>query len=357
MRVSFAVPGINGLSGGLRVVAQYAYHLQKNGHQVSLLIRRPGGLPGRYDWLNRLLRRKKRFPELPGGQGHFEGLSIPAIHLDENYPIDIDAVPDADMIISTWWTTAEWADRLPESKGKHVHFIQGYEIFHPQVRARVDAVYRQKNTKIVVAPWLREKLAETYGVDSKVAFNGVDTSAFQVAPRQRQSKPTLGFMYSTNPVKNVALAISALERFHASCADIKAISFGRDARPQALPDWIEYEQQPTQSRIRDIYASCDLWLFTSLTEGFGLPILEAMSCYTPVLATHAGAAPDLIDGANGRLTDASPEAFGDAIQKFFSDNPVAWVKASYSARNTALHHDLSNAAQRFEQHLLALKEN
>lgn len=46
MRITFALPQIAALAGGMRVVAQYIRHLQERGHEVSLVIRRPNHMPG-----------------------------------------------------------------------------------------------------------------------------------------------------------------------------------------------------------------------------------------------------------------------------------------------------------------------
>ena len=41
---------------------------------------------------------------------------------------DVD-VPDGDLIIATWWETAEWVNALSPNKGAKVYFIQHHEIF------------------------------------------------------------------------------------------------------------------------------------------------------------------------------------------------------------------------------------
>ncbi len=45
------------------------------------------------------------------------------------------------------------------------------------------------------------------------------------------------------------------------------------------------------------YSACDLFVFPSLYEGFGLPVLEAMRCAAPVLAGRAGAVPEVAGDA------------------------------------------------------------
>jgi glycosyltransferase involved in cell wall biosynthesis len=49
---------------------------------------------------------------------------------------------------------------------------------------------------------------------------------------------------------------------------------------------IEFEQSPAQDKIRDIYAQCDVWVTASRTESFNLPVMEAMVCRAPVVATR-----------------------------------------------------------------------
>lgn len=355
MKINLAVPGMGGLAGGQRVCAQYAGYLLDQGHEVTLVVRRPPRIPQRFDMLRRLLGRIPPYPPLPAEWGHYTGLDLRVAHLDENRPLVPDQVPDADIIISTWWTTSEWVHGLPASKGRHVHFVQDYEMFNPQLRHRVEAVYAQDNTKIVVAGWLQKQLLTEEGKPSRLALNGVDTDRFHPAPHpHRDAGFRVGFLYSNHPRKNCALAIEALALAKAARPSLKAIAFGTERRPQSLPDWIAYEQQPSQDRIVGIYQSCDLWLFTSKTEGFGLPLLEAMACGTPVLATPAGAAPDLVDGQNGWLTSDDPTEYADRMLAFLDQSGADLRRASDAARRTAEAHDLRQAAREFEKILLGL---
>ncbi|WP_265501130.1 glycosyltransferase family 4 protein [Paracoccus beibuensis] len=348
MRVTFALPEMTILSGGLRVVAQYARHLLDQGHDVSLVIRRPKHMPGPRRRLLGQLGLGRHAPPLSPDRGHFTGLDVPVHHLEETRPVRPRDVPDADVIVSTWWTTAEWAQRLPTSKGRHVHFIQDYEDFYPEHSQRVRAVYRQTNRKIVVAPWLREKLMAEFGRDSMVVMNGVDLDHFGAPARDCGTPPRIGFMHAHHPRKNGGMAIDVARRVHAVRPDIAFLVFGADPRPDDAPDFIRYERSPTQPRIAEIYRSCDLWLFVSLTEGFGLPLLEAMASRTPVLATPAGAAPDLIDGRNGRLSTFDPAEFARAAVDLLAMPAADWAQASQAAFATALGRRNDIAACEFE---------
>ena len=348
MRVTFALPEMTILSGGLRVVAQYARHLLDQGHDVSLVVRRPKHMPGPRRRLLGQLGLGRFAPPLSSDRGHFTGLYVPVHHLEETRPVRPGDVPDADVIVSTWWTTAEWAQRLPASKGRHVHFIQDYEDFYPEFSRRVRAVYRQDNRKIVVAPWLLDKLSREFGRDSVVVLNGVDLDHFGAPARDRNTPPRIGFMHAHHPRKNGGMAIEVARHIHAARPDIGFLAFGVDPRPADAPNFIAYERTPSQDRIAQIYRSCDLWLFVSRTEGFGLPLLEAMTSRTPVLATPAGAAPDLIDGRNGRLSSFDPAEFAKAAQEMLTMTPADWRLASDAAFATARGRSKDIAAREFE---------
>ena len=119
--------------------------------------------------------------------------------------------------------------------------------------------------------------------------------------------------------------------------DLQAEVFGARAPKdgQILPGWVKFLENPDQSEIPQIYARCDLWLFTSHHEGFGLPLLEAMACRTPVLATRAGAAEDLITGQNGRILDPTVADFVAQILQFADMDNTAWQAFSQAAHQTA----------------------
>ncbi len=354
MKITFALPEMHATSGGLRVVAQYTSHLLDQGHEVAFVVRRPWAMPGPARRLLGRLDLGRRAKPLSAEWGHFTGFDIPVHHLEETRPIRAADIPDADIIVSTWWTTAEWADQLPSSKGRHVHFIQDYEDFVPKFSRRVRAIYRQDNHKIVVAGWLKDKLRAEFGCDSILVANGVDLAQFGAPPRDRNAIARIGFLYSTHPRKNGGLFFDVIHRVRTLRPEVRVLAFGAEALPTGSSDDIDYERFPTQDRIAEIYRSCDLWLFVSRTEGFGLPLLEAMASRTPVVATPAGAAPDLIDGRNGQLTTLDPETFTQAVLAMLDQPAEEWRAVSQAAFDTARAHTIETAARQFEDALTAV---
>ena len=70
--------------------------------------------------------------------------------------------------------------------------------------------------------------------------------------------------------------------------DLQAILFGTPARPNNLPDWIQYVQNATQNQLRKIYNQSLIYLCPSIKEGFGLTGAEAMACGAAYVASDYG---------------------------------------------------------------------
>jgi glycosyltransferase involved in cell wall biosynthesis len=116
-----------------------------------------------------------------------------------------------------------------------------------------------------------------------------------------------------------------------------------------MPAGSEFRKQPPQDVLKEIYGKCDAWLFSSRSEGFGLPLLEAMACRTPVIATPAGAAPDLCAGGGGILVPRDdPAAMARAIERVAGMPESAWQELSEKAHQTASRYTWDDAVSKFE---------
>jgi glycosyltransferase involved in cell wall biosynthesis len=76
-----------------------------------------------------------------------------------------------------------------------------------------------------------------------------------------------------------------------------------------------------ESDLPFLYSGADVFVFPSAYEGFGIPVLEAMSCGCPVIISSAAALKEVVD-ASGVIVDPSDTAsFAKAIMKVVSDRP------------------------------------
>lgn len=354
MKITFVLP-YAGLDGGIRVVAIHAERLKQRGHAVTVVsVPEP---PLSFKQKLKALLTRGRWPSSRRGPSHFDGLAVEHKVLERHRPITNDDVPDADVVIATWWETAEWVNGFSPAKGRKFYFVQGHDVRREQPVERVKLTYRLPMRKITISHWLRQVMSQEYG-DHAVALvpNSVDTDFFNAPARGRQPVATVGFVYSTSPDKGCDIILAALAEVRRRMPGLRIKAFGACRPAPALPLVAdsEFHWQPSQELIRQIYRSCDFWLFGSRAEGFGLPLLEAMACRTPVIATKAGAAPELVTQGRGLLVDGySPEAMATALVQGLALPEREWQAMSAAARMAVMGHSWDDATDLFEQELLA----
>jgi glycosyltransferase involved in cell wall biosynthesis len=69
------------------------------------------------------------------------------------------------------------------------------------------------------------------------------------------------------------------------------------ARESGIADRIQFCGFVSDDDLLHLYNACDLFVFPSFYEGFGLPVLEAMACGRAVVSSNASALPEVVDGA------------------------------------------------------------
>lgn len=349
MRITFVSPPPN-LSGGCRVIALHARGLQALGHEVTIVAPRPRR-PGLLE--RAALLSRGRWPRSKAGRSHYDGLPVRVNLVDRRGPITAGDVPDADVVIATFWDTAFMVAALPPSKGRQFYFVQHHETHLPRTRHLTSGSYRLPLRKIVIAGWLAEVMRDSYG-DADVALvpNSVDTGLFHAPPRGRQTRPTVGLMYSARPFKGLATTLEAIRIARLRHPGLQVVAFGREAVTRALPlpEGTAFFASPPQAKLRDIYAMCDVFAAGSRSEGFGLPILEAMACRTPVVATRTGCAPDVIeDGVNGFVVDVGDAAaMGARLADVLDLDQARWQAMSEAALARAASYSWEDATRAFE---------
>lgn len=355
MNITFVLPEVDS-SGGIRVVATHASWLLGRGHRVALVSVAPPP-PTLRDRARALVREHRILPWRPKPVTHLQGLE--AVHrvIDGPGPVMDSDVPDADVVIATWWETAEWVAALSPAKGRKVYFVQGHELLDDLPHDRVRATYRMPLRKITVAQWLVDLMRETYGDPTTILVpNAVDHALFHSPERDKQAKPTVGVMYTPVRCKGCDIALRAVAIARQTLPDLRVRSFGRSLiRELPLPPDTLFVREPTAAQLRETYAGCDAWLLGAREEGFGLPILEAMACHTPVIGTPAGAAPELLaDGAGILVPPEDPEAMARALLDVCAmDNP-SWRRLSAAAFARAAQYSWEPMSARFEAALKAI---
>jgi glycosyltransferase involved in cell wall biosynthesis len=245
-----------------------------------------------------------------------------------------------------------------------VYFLQHDEIeFYAHatdqetLRGRVAATCALPMRKIVVAQWIADRMRGRGVMDPvRVVPNSVDLDQFSAPPRGKRPVPTVGLIYSHTYFKGYDLMLQAVRRAREQLPGLEVVAFSSEQPDKflPLPEGAKFTHRPEQTKIKDLYAACDAWLFGSRSEGFGLPILEAMACRTPVIGAPAGAAPELLAGGAGiLLSSANATEMSDAIVRIARMADGEWRALSDRAFEAATRYTWDDAAVLLEEELAA----
>ena len=350
MKITFVLPTV-GMAGGIRVVSIYADLLKRRGHDVCV-VSTPPQKPSIRQQVRSLLKGMGWISSQPS-PSYFDDLDVPHHIIDTYRPIDDRDVPDADVVIATWWETAEWVTAMSDSKGAKAYFTQHYEVHDYLPRDRVKATWTLPLHKIAVAQWLVDLARDQFG-DPAVSLvpNAVDPEQFYAKPRGKQLVPTVGTMDASAGWKGCDVVYAAFEQARKTIPNLRLVAFGSQLSRENFPEGAEFVQSPNQEQLRSLYSQCDAWLFGSRFEGFGLPILEAMACRAPVIGTRAGAAPEFIQDDAGVLVDIDDvDAMAEGMIRIAQMPEAEWKAMSDCAYQRATKSTWHDSVILFEQAL------
>ena len=181
-----------------------------------------------------------------------------------------------------------------------------------------------------------------------VTLEAADVSfAEPLAPETRRERlrdqtpgdgPYLLCVANTYPHKNVPALVEAFTRI-ADRIPHRLVLVGIAGRGEALvqkslqllpsPDRCVRLHHLRHAQLVALYQGADLFVFPSLYEGFGLPVLEAMKAGTPVIATRRGPMPE-VGGECIEYCDGDRDGLAQAMLR-----ALAWSPTERSARITA----------------------
>ena len=117
------------------------------------------------------------------------------------------------------------------------------------------------------------------------------------------------------------------------------------ARDSGVADRIHFFGFVTDDDLLRLYNACDLFVFPSFYEGFGLPALEAMACGRAVVCSSASALPEVVDGAAILADPNSVDEIARAMADLLLDAEMRTRMERLGLRRAALF-NWQNTAQR-----------
>ena len=293
LSLQFVVP-TSDLHGGIRLPLEMAEWLADSG------------------WVTRVVG--------PGPRPDWHRTTVPWFTCDLDGP---EPVPRADITVATFHTTV--APALASGSSFTFHLCQGYEgLFteYEDIKDTIDNAYREPIPKFVVSRYLEGVLAENYP-DIRCPYIGeaIDPRIFFPLGFRKNANPLRVGLVGTfsAKVKGIREALEGLRLARERGLELEvhrasAESFRDEEAALGITDHFHHRLPTVQ--MPGFYADIDALLFPSTEqEGFGLPVLEAMSCGVPVAHSDIPSLHDLPEDATIRFPVGDSQAIADAVSR------------------------------------------
>ncbi|TAK79744.1 MAG: glycosyltransferase family 1 protein [Dehalococcoidia bacterium] len=197
---------------------------------------------------------------------------------------------------------------------------------------------RHASAVIAVSRTTKADLVEHLGVDESrvhVVYEGIDHQQFRPVDARPFEFPYLLFVGSEQPRKNLAALIEAFACLKRSGAhpDLRLVKVGaaggresdyraeteRLVAQHGVGDFVIFDDRVHPEALPAYYAGAECTVMPSLYEGFGFPVLEAMACGSPVVASSGGSLPEIAGEAAALVSPRDPEAIATAIGRILAE--------------------------------------
>ena len=186
------------------------------------------------------------------------------------------------------------------------------------VRDAYISYYAAEETRIVVVP------------------EGIDTDRYRPQSSQRlrdalglEGKHVLLYVGFSTPRKGLEYLGPALDSLGPDCRLLIVGKWERGYRERFYRSLSQHSRGKVleagyvpDEDMPSYYSLADILVLPSLLEGFGLPLVEAMACETPVVATAVGSIPEVVGDAGLLVPAMDSQALGEALQKLLNDEQL-----------------------------------
>ena len=186
-------------------------------------------------------------------------------------------------------------------------------------------------TILTVSEFTRRQIIDWSGVSAEKVFNvgcGVDPSYHPAENSYGLEFPYLLCVSNRKRHKNEFRVVEAFSRASLSREMHLVFTGAPTAELTACIDRFHVTQRVyfaglvPETKLPSLYRGSEALIFPSLYEGFGLPILEAMGCGTPVVTANVSAMPEVAGDAALLVDPTSVEQIARAMEQIVSDTTL-----------------------------------
>jgi glycosyltransferase involved in cell wall biosynthesis len=154
------------------------------------------------------------------------------------------------------------------------------------------------------------------------------------------------FLGGSDPRKNVVTLLKAYSRLPEIHPQTSLVLIGsmrrrpeevyKIIRENGLERSVRMVGDITLETLRVLYSQAAVFVFPSLYEGFGMPVLEAMACGAPVIASDTSSIPEVASDAAVLISPADVRGLADSIRRVLNDRVTREAMKSKGFARTKL---------------------
>jgi glycosyltransferase involved in cell wall biosynthesis len=199
----------------------------------------------------------------------------------------------------------------------------------------IKTVSRKSTEVLTISEFVKNDLVKFSGISADkvtVTYEAADLATDKPEPLPALTdKKFIMYVGRPTPHKNLERLIEAFIKLKANHPGIILVLAGKkDANYRRIESEVAqrtiknvvFTDFVTEGRLRWLYENCSAYVFPSLSEGFGLPGLEAMAHGAPVVSSNATCLPEVYGDAAHYFDPMDIQSIADAIDEVLTDKEL-----------------------------------
>lgn len=191
-----------------------------------------------------------------------------------------------------------------------------------------------------------------------VIHNGLDTNIFKPYENITRDKYRLISTASADtPLKGLSYTLRAISKLKNGGMDINLLVIGkmkkdghtaRLIKKLGISNNVTFKTNLTKEEISIEYARSSIAIVSSLYEGFGYPVIEAMSCAIPLIAANTSSIPELVGGHASLIEPKDSDSLVDSIKHVIGNYDDYDLMARKGRKHVIRHFNWNKISKEYE---------